>query len=230
MQRITALATVLLVSCMSHKVLATTINFDTAPDGSSIAYGTDLTNVYTSLGVTFSVLPCDLGVGCFPGVGTTPVAVGTFFAASPPNVISIDTPSGRKNDGFNELLGIVQATFASPQSSVSIQVFSQSLACCTNVDAPYLKAFNSSGTLLATATTPSNISQEYTLTDIAAGISFVEFSAGYSYLYGDQAIQYGSFDNLTFPAQGVPEPGTAALLVLGFSGVAIARKKLKAAC
>src|SRR5260370_42573989 len=65
------------------------INFDIASGGAAIASGTDLTNTYASVGVTFSVLPCSLGVSRSLGIGTTPVAVASAFSNSKSNVIRL---------------------------------------------------------------------------------------------------------------------------------------------
>ena len=108
---------VTLLLSLSQKARSTTINFDTTPGGAAITSGADVTSTYVSDGVTFSVIPCPLGIACFPNIGTTPVAVaaptccGGSFAASPPNVIGINsTNGGPLNDAFNEQVGILKAT------------------------------------------------------------------------------------------------------------------------
>lgn len=193
----------------------TTVNFDTNPSGGTVASGIDVSSLYAPEGVTFSVLPCPWTTYCFSGVGTTPVAAAapcvgcpsSSFAASPPNVIGISAPSaGAPNPAISEQYGILKAAFSTPQTSVSIQVYSVCInldGCLDNSNAPYLKAFSSVGTLLATSTTSSEVPAQYTLTVNATGIAYVEFSATFD--PGTQTQQAGYFDNLMFSGEP-PQP------------------------
>jgi streptogramin lyase len=193
----------------------TTVNFDIDPSGAAVASGTDVSSLYSSVGVSFSVLPCPWTTYCFVGVGGTPEALAApcakcpsgSFAASPPNVIGIG--GGSPIYAVSEQSGILKATFSTPQTSVSIQVYSVCIgnACLDNTQAPYLKAFGPTGTLLATNTTSSETSALYTLTVTGIGIAYVEFSAAFN--VGNQTQQAGYFDNLTFSG-GSTEPSVTS--------------------
>ena len=219
---------VLLVPVVSVAVLlsvvqnarSTTINFDTTPGGAAIAAGTNVSSTYASEGVTFSVIPCSLGVSCLYYAGTAPVAANIIspYAASPPNVIGISAIANVPFiSAINEQAGILKATFSTPQSSVSIDVYPVFLDSLDNSAAPYLKAFNSSGTLLATAITEAPpTATVQTLTVSGTGIAYVEFSAPVCSGAGCDTFQFGYFDNLIYGGSG----GSAPLISKFSAGIA----------
>lgn len=206
----------------------TTINFDFDPSSNPILSGTDVSNTYASLGVTFSFTACTAGSACF-GLTDTPDAISNFNAASTPNVIGFKSLVG----GVEAQLGGIQANFSSVQNSVSIDVQTacngQDLTCFTNADAAYLAAYTSGGTLVGTAlsTLSGNGAPEQLLTVSGPGIAYVQFGT----LFGDTESQIGYFDNLTFSPgsgggggnTGVPEPSTLLLSSLGFAALALKR-------
>jgi len=149
-------------------ITPTVINFDTAPGGSAIATGTSVANTYSSDGVTFQFVPCTLGtLLCEGGSGVFAVGDSTF-AFSSPNVVNTLTDDPL----LQQQWGTTRANFSTAQSSVSIEVLQtcigQDLGCLGSVpasEAAFLKAFNSSGTLLQTAEAdPTNTSTYQKLT------------------------------------------------------------------
>jgi hypothetical protein len=211
----------------------TTVNFDFDPNSNPIATGTNVSNTYASLGVTFSFTACTAGSACF-GLTDTPDAISNFNAASTPNVIGFKSLGG----GVEAQLGGIQANFSSPQTSVSIDVTTacngQDLTCFTNADAAYLAAYTSGGVLVGTmalSTLSGNGAPEQLLSVSGPGIAYVQFGT----LFGDTESQIGYFDNLTFGPgagggtgggggnNGVPEPSTLLLSSLGFAALALKR-------
>ena len=184
-------------------ITPTTINFDKNPSGGAIASGTSVLNTYSSDGVTFQFVPCSLGTTlCIGGTGVFAVAAGSGFAFSAPNVVSTigNTPT------LEQQWGTVRANFTTAQSSVSIEVLQtcigQDAACLGSVpasEAAFLKAYNSSGTLLQTAEAdPTNTSTYQKLSVSDSNIAYVEFSVPYDAINSGANQLAGDFDNLTF--------------------------------
>jgi hypothetical protein len=210
----------------------TTVNFDTTPGGTAIANGTDVSNTYASVGVTFSFLPCTLGLECFPA-GNNPYGVyaytlsNAFPAFSPPNVVTVQ--NGTNLFAFNAAEGTIQANFSTLQSTVSIEAQQfcngQDLTCFNNAGAPYLAAYDSSGNLVATATTNLGVNTWQLLSVTGSGnISYVQFGAPFDI----GSLQIGEFDDLTFGSGGgttsTPEPSSSVLLAAGIGVMLVVRK------
>jgi PEP-CTERM motif len=207
----------------------TTINFDFDPNSNPIASGTNVSNTYASLGVTFSFTACTAGSACF-GITDTPKAIANTNAASTPNVIGFSSLFG----GVEAQVGGIRANFSSLQNSVSIDVQTacngQDNTCFTNSDPAYLAAYTSGGVLvgtMATSTLSGNGAPEQLLSVSGPGMAYVQFGT----LFGDTESQIGYFDNLTFGpgsgggggTTGVPEPSTLLLSSLGFAALALKR-------
>ncbi|HEV8074379.1 MAG TPA: PEP-CTERM sorting domain-containing protein [Candidatus Acidoferrum sp.] len=211
----------------------TTINFDFDPSSNPIPSGTDITNTYASLGVTFSFTACTAGSACFGGTNT-PEAIASTNSVSTPNVIGFASLLG----GVEAQSGGIQANFSSPQTSVSIDVQTfcngQDFTCFTNSDAAYLAAYTSGGVLVGTmalSALSGDGAPEQLLSVSGPSIAYVQFGT----LFGDSESQIGYFDNLTFgPGSGggtgggggntgVPEPSTLLLSSLGFAALALKR-------
>lgn len=165
----------------SPLVQAAMINFDTVPDGMPI-------NTFYP-GVTFS--EAVTGRSVFARAAT---------AKSQPNVVSINQTGLQPYYARN---GAVQAVFATPQNTVSIDTaafrYPESLG--TAVNRPYLQAFDASNRLLATVyfqgALPVSGSTGYeTLryTSATANIAKVLFSVSQN----SGPVVYGYFDNLAY--------------------------------
>ena len=211
----------------------TTINFDTTPGGAAIANGTDVSSTYSSVGVTFSFLPCTLGLNECNPAGSNPYGVYAYTqpsvvpAFSVPNTVTVQ--AGTNLFAFNVAEGTIQANFSTLQSTVSIEAQQfcngQDLTCFNNAGAPYLAAYDSGGNLLATATTSLGVNAWQLLTVTGSGnISYVQFGAPFDI----GSLQIGEFDNLTFGSGGgtasTPEPSSSGLLAAGFGVMLVVRK------
>ncbi len=165
---------------------ATTVNFDSVPSG------TIINNIYAD--VQFSLVN---------GNGTNVYAANAgAFAASAPNVVS-PFPSGML-PFFDRRNGGIQATFANPQSTVSIDAAAvlPPEYFGTPINKPFLQAFDANNNFIGIAYYPLTASQAnygsyqtLTIHSSTANIKYVQFSSQNG--NGSVAV-YGEFDNLTY--------------------------------
>lgn len=205
----------------AQTALATTINFD------DVASGTDIATQYSGQGVTFSCVSCSLGAG--PSVYTD----ANPSAASGPNVVTLfsGSPGGAF---FDARYGGIEATFATAQSTVSIDAMGVPPAelLSNSLNRPFLEAFDASNNFLGEVLYPYYEGQAgfgswstLSFTSSSANIAYVIFSSQHSQ---DGYITYGMFDNLTFDTGGggtnVPEPASITLLGAGLIGLLAKRR------
>jgi hypothetical protein len=178
------------IECLEDRVVPSTlINFD------DVSSGTVINNHYS--GVTFSLLP-----GPANPTATNVVAVSDQFAFSSPNVVGPQITGF--NSFFDEEEGIIQAQFANPQNTVSVEaaVVTSPEGLGTILDNVYLKAYDANNNLLTTAwypIDPNNYNdqpyQTLTVSTTGNNIAYVRFSS----TDGDQGPPiYGEFDNLQY--------------------------------
>ena len=216
----------LLVLAQGKPATATTINFDDVVDG------TIINNNY--VGVTFS----------------NPIGSGNVYAQSggnisSPNVVSI--LNGGEDRFFDGSSGAVDATFATAQATVSIDV--RAVGPLNDfLDAltlrPYLEAYNSANVLIgkvyfagALPIASGNAFTPFETLTVSSGVSDdikrVRFS---SQCCISALAVYGAFDNLTFNTfasgggggSAVPEPASLLLLGAGFAGLVALRRRFQA--
>jgi hypothetical protein len=195
----------------------TVINFDTDTLGNAIPGGNVINNTYSSWGVTFAALTCESGVApaqCLePGGNVYAVAypdanAGTSFPkGSAPNAVSTYPSSAQ----MMAQTGFIRATFATPQSQVTIvalqwygaQSGQGSLPGTPVADSAYLDAYDVNGNRLChTPVPPGTIGWqllEVTSTcsspPAPATIAYVQFALGHDASSNEQLL--GEFDNLT---------------------------------
>jgi len=123
----TVFAVLLLLSLGSQQAFATTIDFDTFPDGTPVPDSTRITDQYVSCGVKF----------------TTEIPEGprafsfSAFGGSPPNQLGANGTTG--NPAFTHSIGV---QFVSPVSQASIN------AIDVGFNGLILEAFNSTNVLV----------------------------------------------------------------------------------
>ena len=147
-------------------------------------------------------------------VASLTIGLVTFTAEGGGTLFTTDfgpTPNGttglvaRGGSGFVP----TRATIAGGTSSVSVDIGDYD----SDDDSLFLRLFDSSNVLLATATAfiPASFTGLVTLSASAPGTAYAVFGGvglgGESNVYGD---------NFTFGSAGVPEPTTWALMIAGF--------------
>lgn len=169
-----------------------TIDFDSSPGG-PVASGTMVDNTYASTGVTFSCVSCSSGH-----------AFALFFGLSGNNAVSLFAPPAF--GPFDARFGAVQATFASPRSTVSIDatpMLSAEFGGGAPVARPFIEAFDAAGNLIVPVvrypffpgTAGFGTTQTLTVTSPTANVHHVLFSTQHP---GPTPPVYGSFDNLRY--------------------------------
>ena len=206
-----ALATALIFSVGTAN--AVIVDFDTLPGGGVISSGTEITNQYSSLGVTF---------GAFENNAITPGPFALYDHAA----LVENPPSNSGNALFNcpppgcgARADILRISFDNPVNDVSWFTDSEGVSPIT------FEAYDAGGVLLETVTAISpygGTAYTFVLTEFTVdGISRIDM------LQPGDNTGWG-FDNLSFdnpslsaepgPGPGpanVPAPATAALLALG---------------
>lgn len=185
---------------------ATVINFDDLVGGTNLTNGTNVTNQYAGLGVTFD----DGGSNkALATLGTTVAATGS----SSPNVLFVQ-----------------QNFFAGPALRINFLVAVQAFTVTALQSSGYqltLAAYTSGGALLQSVTFPG---------DPTYGAPHVfGLSEGSNIGYVLASSNAGgnfSLDDLTFnggATGGVTEPAAWALLIVGFGGVGAAARRRRTA-
>ena len=161
------------------------IDFDHAPDGTTVAGGAVVNTLYSAAyGVTFDAVPCSQ---C---VSDTQVYVSASCRAaalgSSPNVVTLY--GANTCSPVSEHLGLIRATFAQLADSVCVHA-----AAVRSIDTAVLYAFDGTGTVIATAYLPRGGAQDICVS--APGIRSVTFAGG--------DLLYAWFDDLTVHLSGV---------------------------
>jgi hypothetical protein len=174
---------------------AIVVNFDTAPDGTPIANGTDIANTYASIGVTFAR---EGGTGCGPSVYANADDPPGF--GSPPNVVS--TCGGTTASDINgPAFGRIRASFSHAATSVCIDVLPDG----GTLNA-VLSVYDVNDALITqSASTPGATE---TICASAADIRYARFPGT-----GNTDVEFARFDNLivTF----APPPSSTITPVVG---------------
>jgi hypothetical protein len=181
-----------------------TINFDTDSNGAAIADGTVIDNAYASQGVTFSSIYCGNTATCSPASAYARAGgnTGTGSLDSANNGVSL------WNTGwpvFDARYGAVEATFASPAKTVSIDAWAiEFYEALTSMPtgSPFLEAYDAAGTFLGRVNAPIVMQtwQTITFSSATANIKRVRFSSPGHPSNNDHI--YATFDNLVASAPG----------------------------
>lgn len=190
-------------TAQNARAQANLINFDDVPDG------TVVDTVYAARGVTFTN----------PVGGSVYARDGSGFAPSPPNVVSI-FQTGLPD--FYAFFGAVDATFSTPQLTVSIDARPVSTfePLGTPFNRPFLEAYSGAtflGRVLYQGALPTGVrevgpTETLTFTSTTANITRVRFSVQQSQP-GPRIT--GLFDNLSFSATVCTPAGFSATGSMG---------------
>lgn len=165
------------------------------------------TSAHASITIDFSGLPDNSASYTESGVTFTPQTPGLFDVENAPN----GTPALIARDGNGDFPAL-RADFSALANFVSVDIGDFG----TDADFLYLRAFDAANNLLGAASylIPPSFEGMHTLSVAAANIDYVLFGGS------GQAGSSVYSDNFTFEIQrGVPEPGTWALMLLGFGGL-----------
>lgn len=164
----------------------------------------DALSEYEDLGVTFSTNASILDLGAWSSV-TTSASGGAYSA---PNVLQFGNAGGVKGNIY----------FDVAQTAVSIWALSGP-GPDNLTKGGYIKAYDADDNLIDSDTFDTTV--QYQLLSVA-GTGIVRLETYSAYVNND------AWDDLTF-AKPVPEPGSLALLGLGLAGLAVHRRRRRAA-
>jgi hypothetical protein len=202
---------------------AVTIDFDDVA-GSQVV----ITNRYAALGVTLGTImnPFPL-LGAFPAPATLPTVLGGaqtwtegFASATSPRqvAVSVATPATGQAGAGGLLI-----SFDFDVSFVSL--VGNDVACTpSDCEAVTLTAYDAGGNRIGQTFSVAKLAGfDRTFASIALpGMRHVAFN------YTNTQFGFYAIDDLTFTAAVIPEPASAALLLLGLAGLAAARKRRSA--
>jgi hypothetical protein len=147
-----------------------TIDFDTDPNGYAIAAGTDISNTYSSIGVTFTSTLCDLTCHSAP-------AYANGWSGFGSNVVAL---SATGYPGYDNYSGAIEAWFDFTIISASIEATCQLTPESLNqtpVARPWFEAYDTNGNYLGKTYGMPTIGQTQTLTIAYSNIGHVRFGA-----------------------------------------------------
>jgi hypothetical protein len=163
-----------------------TIDFDTDPNGVAVAAGTDISNRYATMGVTFKGTLCDPSCHSAPVYANGPGGNGN-------NVVALTATS---YPGYDNSLGAIEAWFNFPIISASIEVMSDLTPESLNqtpTARPWLEAYDTSGNYLGKTYGTASPGVKQTLSIAYSNIGHVRFGSQRIYPW-----MYGIFDNLSY--------------------------------
>ena len=198
------LAGLALVVSTSSLAQATTIDFDTLPDGSMLAEHSVLTNQYATWGVTFSGVENGQAV---------PTYVDTYWGTSPAggNYWSNGLPDNQDNWGPERRDSLI-ISFSTLASGIGFDFFNSQGGSAVTANF-YGAGSNLLGTEQITTMNWETVSFPY------EDVSYLELLQPYD-------TWFFNMDNLNYTsAAAVPEPSTFILFGAGLAGAALLRRR-----